>query len=218
MKKKEKQSKVLYILYIYISISRRITWCFITWFSENKLPRAIYKENYKTKYLRLFTHFPNLITKESYNWWLTRRRMEIYTKNIWRKISKSVGPNYREALRTISQVKTRSARFRKRTKRVAKSLRSKRLISQRCEVGFQLTVFGFQRVTTIRKLQEEFHSTVQNDCEIISQQKGDFAAVQNSSFSLEWLACNGCNSFISTPNCAPFEALDCWLPEIRNDI
>ena len=46
----------------------------------NKLPRAIYKENYKTKYLRLFTPFPNLITKESYNWWLTRRRMEIYTK------------------------------------------------------------------------------------------------------------------------------------------
>ena len=46
----------------------------------NKLPRAIYKENYKTKYLRLFTLFPNLITKESYNWWLTRKRMENYTK------------------------------------------------------------------------------------------------------------------------------------------
>ena len=47
---------------------------------ENKLPRAIYKENYKTKYLRLFTPFPNLITKKSYGWWITRRRMEIYTK------------------------------------------------------------------------------------------------------------------------------------------
>ena len=47
---------------------------------ENKLPRAIYKENYKTKYLRLFPSFPNLITKESYNWWVTRTRMEIYTK------------------------------------------------------------------------------------------------------------------------------------------
>ena len=47
---------------------------------------------------------------------------------------------------TISQVKTRSARFRRGTKRVAKSLRSKRLISQHCEVGFQLAVFGFQRV------------------------------------------------------------------------
>ena len=42
--------------------------------SENKLPRAIYKENYKTKYLRLFTPFPNLITKESYNWWVTKRK------------------------------------------------------------------------------------------------------------------------------------------------
>ena len=57
----------------YISSSRWITSFYITWFFENKLPRAIYKENYKTKYLRLFTPFPNLITKESYNWWLTRR-------------------------------------------------------------------------------------------------------------------------------------------------
>nr|CAN75804.1 hypothetical protein VITISV_029356 [Vitis vinifera] len=38
------------------------------------------------------------------------------------------------------------ARFRRHTKRAAKSLRSKRLISQRCEVGFQLAVFGFQRL------------------------------------------------------------------------
>ena len=37
-------------------------------------------------------------------------------------------------------------------KRAAKSLRSKRLISQRCEVGFQLVVFSFQRVTNIGKL------------------------------------------------------------------
>ncbi|RVW90619.1 Retrovirus-related Pol polyprotein from transposon RE2 [Vitis vinifera] len=36
----------------------------------------------------------------------------------------------------------------RRTKRTAKSLRSKRLISQRCEVGFQLAVFGFQRLTS----------------------------------------------------------------------
>nr|CAN76832.1 hypothetical protein VITISV_017322 [Vitis vinifera] len=34
------------------------------------------------------------------------------------------------------------------------------MISQRCEVGFQLAVFGFQRVANIGKLQEEFHSTV----------------------------------------------------------
>ena len=70
-----------------------------------------------------------------------------------------------------------SARFRRGTKRAAKSLHSKRLISQRCEVGFQLAVFDFQRVTYIGKLQEEFHSTVQKGYEIISQQKGDFAAL-----------------------------------------
>ena len=40
---------------------------------KNKLSRDIYKENYKTKYLRLFTLFPNLITKESYDRWVTRR-------------------------------------------------------------------------------------------------------------------------------------------------
>ena len=73
-------------------------------------------------------------------------------------------------------------------------------------------------VANIGKLQEKFYCTVQNGCEIISQQKGDFAAVQNSSFNLEWSACNGCNSFISTPNNTPFEALDFWLPELQNDI
>ena len=35
-------------------------------------------------------------------------------------------------------------------------------------------------VTNIRKLKEKFQSTVQNGCEIILQQKGDFAAMQNS--------------------------------------
>ncbi|RVW33550.1 hypothetical protein CK203_095935 [Vitis vinifera] len=59
-------------------------------------------------------------------------------------------------------------------KRAAKSLRSKRLTSQRCEVIFQLVVFGFQ---LDGKLQGEIHSTVQKGCEIISQQKGDFAAL-----------------------------------------
>ena len=42
----------------------------------NKLPERsniLYDANYKTIYKRLFTLFPNLITKESYNWWVTRR-------------------------------------------------------------------------------------------------------------------------------------------------
>ena len=153
----KKQSKALYILYIYISISRWITWSI-----ENKLPRAIYKENYKTKYLRLFTPFPNLITKESYNWWLTRRK--------W---------GFRH---------------------------------QKSEAKYPKV-----SVATIGKLQENTRALCKMAAKF-SQQKADFAAVQKYSFSLEWSFCNGCNSFISTPNRAPFEALDFWLPELRNDI
>ena len=54
-----------YISYLYKRVSS---------LPGNRLPRAIYKENYKIKYLRLFTPFPNLLTKESYNWWVTRRK------------------------------------------------------------------------------------------------------------------------------------------------
>ena len=156
-KKKTEQGSVYSIyLYIYIFIYM------ITWFFENKLPRAIYKENYKTKYQRLFTPFSNLITKESYNWWVTRRRMEIYTK--------------------ISEEK-----------------------------------YPKVSVATIGKLQENTRALCKMAAKF-SQQKADFAAVQKSSFSLEWSAYNGCNSFVSTPNRAPFEALDSWLPEIWNGI
>ena len=34
------------------------------------------KKNYKAIYKGLFTLFPNLITKEYYNWWVTRRVWE----------------------------------------------------------------------------------------------------------------------------------------------
>ena len=50
--------------------------------------------------MRLFTLFPNLITKESYNWWVTRRfwgfRQQI-SKAKYLKISRNVGRNYLEA-------------------------------------------------------------------------------------------------------------------------
>ena len=76
MKEKEKQSKALYILYIYLSI-----YSVGLHDALRTSSRELYiKKIYKTKYLRLFTPFPNLITKESYNWWVIRRRMEIYTK------------------------------------------------------------------------------------------------------------------------------------------
>ena len=48
-----------------------------------------------------------------------------------------------------------------------------------------------------------------------SHPKADFAAVQKSSFSLEWSASNDSNFFISTPICKPFKALDFWLPDLR---
>ena len=71
-------------------------------------------------------------------------------------------------------------------KRAAKSLCSKRLFSQGCEVGFHLEVLSFQLAAYIGQLQEGIHNTVQKGCEIISQQKGDSATLlQNAFFSLE---------------------------------
>ena len=58
MKEKEKQSKALYILYI----DRYL----LQWMQGN-----IYREV-----------FPTFLAKKSYGWWITRRRMEIYKKNI----------------------------------------------------------------------------------------------------------------------------------------
>ena len=63
MKEKEKQSKALYILYIdrfYILIYLYL----LQWMQGN-----IYREV-----------FPTFLAKKSYDWWITRRRMEIYTK------------------------------------------------------------------------------------------------------------------------------------------
>ena len=54
--KREKQSKALYILYI----DRYL----LQWMQGN-----IYREV-----------FPTFLAKKSYGWWITRRRMEIYTK------------------------------------------------------------------------------------------------------------------------------------------
>ena len=106
--------------------------------------------------------------------WIQGENGNLY-KNIWRKISKRVGGKYREALRTISQEKMVSARFRRHSRRAAKSLRSNKLFSQGCEVGFHLEVLSFQLAAYIGHLQEGIHNTVQKGCEIISQQKGDSA-------------------------------------------
>ena len=59
---------------------------------ENRLPRDIYMKITIIIYIRLFILFPNLITKESYNWWVTRRvwgfRHQISKAKIFQNISK----------------------------------------------------------------------------------------------------------------------------------
>nr|CAN62531.1 hypothetical protein VITISV_029282 [Vitis vinifera] len=89
------------------------------------------------------------------------------------------------------------ARFRRYSRRTAKSLRSKKLFSQGCEVGFHLDALGFQLAAYIGQLQKEIHPTVQKGCEITSQQKGDFAALCKmlpSAWS-DWLAMAATSSF-----------------------
>ena len=85
-------------------------------FSENKLPRVIKNENYITIYMRLFT------TKESCNWWITRRELgfrqqisEANNKKRWSQISGSTQENFAGAqngCEMISQPSCLSAKFR----------------------------------------------------------------------------------------------------------
>ena len=67
---------------------------------ENRLLRDIYMKITIIISKRLFILFPNLITKESYNWWVTRRfwgfRQQI-SKAKYLKISQNVGGKYQEA-------------------------------------------------------------------------------------------------------------------------
>ena len=67
---------------------------------------------------------------------------------------------------------------------------------------------------SVGKLQENIAALCKMATKFSQEKDNIFAAVQHSTFSLEWSTCNGCNSLISTPNRAPFEALDCWLPEL----
>nr|CAN66620.1 hypothetical protein VITISV_023012 [Vitis vinifera] len=90
-----------------------------------------------------------------------------------------------------------SARFRRHSRRAAKSFRNNMLSSQGCEVGFHLEVLSFQLVAYIGHLQKEIHPTVQKGCETTSQQKGDFATLWKmlpSTWS-DWLAMAVTSSF-----------------------
>ena len=52
------------------------------------------------------------------------------------------------------------------------------------------------------------------DAKFSHQRKGDAKFL----FSLVQLPSNGYNFFNSAPICKPFEALDSWLPKLRNDV
>ncbi|RVW73683.1 hypothetical protein CK203_055011 [Vitis vinifera] len=90
-----------------------------------------------------------------------------------------------------------SARFRRHSRRAAKSFRNNMLSSQGCEVGFHLEVLSSQLKAYIGQLQKEIHPTVQKGCEITSQQKGDFTALCKmlpSAWS-DWLPLAATSSF-----------------------
>ena len=63
--------------------------------------------------MRLFTLCSYLITKESYDWWITRRKWGFKHQISEEKKSKSVGCKYLEALRRISQACKMAAKIRK---------------------------------------------------------------------------------------------------------
>ena len=64
--------------------------------------------------MRLFTLCSYLLTKESYDWWITRRKWRFKQQISEEKKSKSVGRKYLEALRSISQAHKMAVKFRKR--------------------------------------------------------------------------------------------------------
>ena len=63
--------------------------------------------------MRLFTLCSCLITKESYDWWITRREWGFRHQISEAKKSKNVGRKYLEALRRISQACKMATKFRK---------------------------------------------------------------------------------------------------------
>ena len=68
-KRREKNRARLCIVYIFIYLYLHPSLCLLQWMHGN-----IYREV-----------FPTFLAKKSYDWWITRRRMEIYTKISKRK-------------------------------------------------------------------------------------------------------------------------------------
>ena len=61
--------------------------------------------------MRLFTLCSYLLTKESYDWWITRRKWAFKQQISEEKKSKSVDRKYLEALRRILQACKMAAKF-----------------------------------------------------------------------------------------------------------
>ena len=88
--------------------------------------------------------FPTFLTKKSYGWWITRRRMEIYTKISKEKYPKVSVANVGKLQEKFQSTMQNGCEISQTNKMAAKSFRSQRLISQPCEIGLQLGVICFQ--------------------------------------------------------------------------
>ena len=99
-------------------------------FLENRLPRDIYMKITIIISTRLFIIFPNLITKESYNWWIIMRKWEFRHQISEAKCQKM----------SVANIWKHSGEFRRRTK----WLRNFADEQDGCEIGLQLGVICFQ--------------------------------------------------------------------------
>ena len=166
----------------------------------------------------IFSLFTNLKAKESCNWWLTRSIL-----GFWQQKS-----DVKYLPMSVANIGVLQEPFRKRKwclRDFVDTQEGLRNILQQHAIfaglrswlppwGSQLPACGIYRATSggntpycTKRLRNHFAA------------KGWFRnTLENASFSLEWLTCNGCSFFVSTLNYAPFEALDFWLPELWNGI
>ena len=90
--------------------------------------------------MRLFTLCSYLLTKESYDWWITRRKWAFKQQISEEKKSKSVDRKYLEALKRISQACKMAVKFLK----LKDTFLQPKADFAACEIGLQLGVIGFQ--------------------------------------------------------------------------
>ena len=90
--------------------------------------------------MRLFTLCSYLITKESYDWWITRRKWGFKHQISKEKKSKNVGHKYLKALRRISQACKMAVKFHK----LKVTISQPKADFVACEIGLQLGVINFQ--------------------------------------------------------------------------